>query len=135
MSKAAAFADRLIAAVRSFNTPLCVGIDPFPDLIPALFGDAHSDARALARFGEAILEIAAKHTGVFKPQLGLFEPYGPEGVAIAAELTTLAKTKNLAVILDAKRGDPLFELVEVLHIEAEMIDGASLGRRELSHPG
>src|SRR5262249_47189038 len=37
--------------------------------------------------------------------------------------------------LDAKRGDPLFELVEVLHIEAEMIDGASLRRRGCPHRG
>jgi orotidine-5'-phosphate decarboxylase len=101
----AAFADRLIAAVRSHKTPLCVGIDPFPDMIPSLFGDARSDARAIAKFGEAILDLAAKHTGVVKPQLGLFEPYGAEGVAIAAELTALAKAKNLVVILDAKRGD------------------------------
>src|SRR5262249_60227070 len=35
--------------------------------------------------------------------------------------------------LDAHRGDPLLELVQVLHIEAEMIDGAPLRRGELSH--
>src|SRR5262245_22180254 len=105
MSKTAAFADRVIGAVRSSNTPLCVGIDPFPDMIPALFGDARADARALARFGEAIIDVAAKHTGVIKPQLGLFEPYGAEGYGICAELTALARSKNLVVLLDAKRGD------------------------------
>jgi orotidine-5'-phosphate decarboxylase len=105
MSETAAFADRLIAAVRSYDTPLCVGIDPFPEMIPTLFGDAKNDARAIARFGEAIIDIATQHTGVIKPQLGLFEPYGAEGVAIAAELTALAKAKKLTVILDAKRGD------------------------------
>src|SRR5262245_54661225 len=82
-----AFADRLIDAVRRYNTPLCVGLDPFPDRIPALFGEAKGDPAALARFGEAIMDIAAAHAGVFKPQLGLFEPYGPEGVAVARELT------------------------------------------------
>lgn len=99
------FADRLIEAVRRFDTPLCIGLDPFPERIPALFGDARADACALARFGEAIVEIAARHAGVLKPQLGLFEPYGPEGVRIARELCAQAQSRSMVVILDAKRGD------------------------------
>lgn len=99
------FADRLVEAVRRTGSPLCVGLDPFPDKIPALFGDARHDARALQNFGAEIIDIAAKYAGVLKPQLGLFEPYGPEGVAAARELTALARTKGMLVILDAKRGD------------------------------
>jgi orotidine-5'-phosphate decarboxylase len=99
------FADRLVDAVRRTGSPLCVGLDPFPDKIPALFGDARHDARALQNFGAEIIDIAAKYAGVLKPQLGLFEPYGPEGVAAARELTALARTKGMVVILDAKRGD------------------------------
>ena len=99
------FADRIVDAVRRTGSPLCVGLDPFPDKIPALFGDARHDARALQNFGAEIIDIAAKYAGVLKPQLGLFEPYGPEGVAAARELTALARTKGMVVILDAKRGD------------------------------
>ena len=101
----AAFADRLIAAVRAKATPLCVGLDPFPEKIPALFGDARADIDAIVRFGEAMIDIAVRHTGVIKPQLGLFEPYGGEGVAAAAALTAYAQDKGALVILDAKRGD------------------------------
>lgn len=97
-----AFADRLIDAVRRKDTPLCVGVDPFPDKIPALFG---TDTVALARFGEALVSVAAKHAGVLKPQLGLFEPFGPEGVAIARDIVTQARAAGMVVILDAKRGD------------------------------
>lgn len=100
-----AFADRLIEGVRARATPLCAGLDPFPERIPALFGDARSDAAALARFGEAVIDIAAKHAAVLKPQLGLFEPYGPEGVAVARDLTAHAQARGMSVILDAKRGD------------------------------
>lgn len=99
------FADRLIEGVRRCNTPLCVGLDPFPELVPPLFGDARSDIAALRRFGEALVEEAARHAAVLKPQLGLFEPYGAEGVALARDLTTLAQAKGMLVILDAKRGD------------------------------
>ena len=100
-----AFADRLIEATRKAGSPLCVGLDPFPEQIPALFGDARTDVAAIARFGEEIVALVAVHAGVFKPQLGLFEPYGPEGVAVARNLTALARAKGLVVILDAKRGD------------------------------
>lgn len=100
-----AFADRLIEAVRRSGSPLCVGLDPLSDKIPAFFGDAQSDAGAVAKFCEAIIEIASKHAGVIKPQLGFFEPYGPEGYAVARDMTALARSTNLVVILDAKRGD------------------------------
>ena len=53
------FADRLTAATRACGAPLCVGLDPLPDRIPALFGDARSDVGAVAKFCEAILERAA----------------------------------------------------------------------------
>jgi hypothetical protein len=81
----APFADRLIDVVRRKNTPLCVGLDPFPDKIPALFGDAREEIGAIERFCEAIVGVAAQHAGVFKPQVGLFEPFGPEGVRVAQE--------------------------------------------------
>jgi orotidine-5'-phosphate decarboxylase len=99
------FADKLVEAVRKTGAPLCVGLDPFADRIPALFGDARSDARALVKFGEAIIDIAASRAAVLKPQLGLFEPYGPEGVAAARDLCAYARGKGLLTILDAKRGD------------------------------
>lgn len=100
-----AFADRLIEAVRAKQTPLCVGLDPFPDRIPALFGDANADVETLMRFGDAIIEIAAEHAAVLKPQLGLFEPFGPDGVRIARDLCQRARDAGMIVILDAKRGD------------------------------
>jgi len=101
----AAFADRLIDAVRAKNTPLCIGLDPFPERIPAVFGDAREETAAISRFGEAIIALAAQYAGVLKPQLGLFEPFGAEGVRIAQQLVTLARAAGLTVILDAKRGD------------------------------
>lgn len=100
-----AFADRLIERVRSKNTPLCVGLDPFPDRIPAVFGDAREEIGAIERFGEAVVAMAAQHAGVFKPQLGLFEAFGPEGVRVAQEVVTEARAAGMIVILDAKRGD------------------------------
>jgi len=100
-----ALADRMIEGVRRVGAPLCVGLDPFPDKIPALFGDARTDTRAVAAFGEAIIALAAQHAAVLKPQVGLFEPYGADGVGVATELTAIARAVGMTVILDAKRGD------------------------------
>lgn len=102
----AAFADRLVEGVRARATPLCVGLDPFADKIPALFGDVRQDAAGvLVKFGTSLIDVAAKHAAVLKPQLGLFEQFGEMGYAAARMLTEYARNAGMLVILDAKRGD------------------------------
>lgn len=100
----ARFADRLIEGVRRKKSCLCVGLDPMPDRIPSLFGESNSIA-ALESFCQAIVEIAPHHGAVLKPQLGFFEPFGAEGVAIAMEASAAAQSRGMLVLLDAKRGD------------------------------
>jgi len=102
----APYADRLIEAVRNKGTPLCVGLDPFADKVPALFGDVRTDPGAsLLKFGTSLIEIAAKHAAVLKPQLGLFEQFGEIGYATARLLCEYARNAGMIVLLDAKRGD------------------------------
>jgi orotidine-5'-phosphate decarboxylase len=98
------FADRLTAATRAFETPLCVGIDPFPGQIPTLFG-AVGELSTLAAFFAAVIDGVAGKVPVVKPQIGLFEPWGSAGVALVGRLSAYARDKGLLVILDAKRGD------------------------------
>jgi orotidine-5'-phosphate decarboxylase len=99
------FADRLIEGVRTKGTPLCVGLDPFPDIIPALFGDAREDTAAVLKFGTSVIDIARTHAAVLKPQLGLFEQFGEMGYAVARMLCAHAHSEGMIVVLDAKRGD------------------------------
>jgi orotidine-5'-phosphate decarboxylase len=98
------FADDLTASIRTFKTPLCVGLDPFPDQIPALFGKA-GQLVTLEAFFTAVIDAVAGKVPVVKPQIGLFEPWGSEGVALVGRLSAHARAKGLLVILDAKRGD------------------------------
>ncbi|GIK48454.1 MAG: orotidine-5'-phosphate decarboxylase [Hyphomonadaceae bacterium] len=104
---AAAYADRLIEKVRAKRTPLCVGLDPFADKMPAaLFGDpARDPAAALVKFGTSVIDVAAKHAAVLKPQLGLFEQFGEMGYAAARMLCEYGRNAGMIVLLDAKRGD------------------------------
>src|SRR5690606_28276144 len=57
------------------------------------------------KFGASVIDIAAKHCGVLKPQLGLFEQFGEMGYAVARMLCQHASDTGMIVILDAKRGD------------------------------
>ena len=72
------FADRLIAGVRAKNTPLCVGLDPFSDKVPALFGDLRTDTAAvLLKFGTSVIDIAAKRPARVLPWM--VERFTPKG--------------------------------------------------------
>jgi orotidine-5'-phosphate decarboxylase len=98
------FADSLIARTRALGTPLCVGLDPFPDQIPNLFGETGKIETLEAFFG-AVIGAVAGQVAVVKPQIGLFEPWGSQGVALVGRLTSQAHNAGLLTILDAKRGD------------------------------
>lgn len=97
-----AFADRFIETTRAFG-PLCVGIDPHPGRIPALFGGDTPDG--LSRWGQAMLNAIEGVVGVVKPQVALFERHGWEGMKALADVSTAAKAKGFTVLMDAKRGD------------------------------
>jgi orotidine-5'-phosphate decarboxylase len=97
-----AFADRLIASTRELG-PLCVGIDPHPALLPALFGKPGPEAAR--QWGRAVVEACTGRVAVVKPQAGLFERWGSKGMAALEAVCAAATDAGLIVILDAKRGD------------------------------
>lgn len=96
------FASRLVAGAHQLG-PLCVGIDPHPGRIPALFGGDTPDG--LAAWGEAVVAAAAGRACVVKPQVGLFERHGPDGMRALQRVCDASKAAGLMVIADAKRGD------------------------------
>ena len=105
------FASRLNDAILKTGTVLCVGIDPHPDIMPAVFGGVGqnlSSGQALAHlrdFSQTVLAAATGRVPAIKPQAALFEAYGPGGMEILAELARNAQQAGLLVIMDAKRGD------------------------------
>ena len=96
------FADRLVTATRRMG-PLCVGIDPHPALLPALFGSP--GAKAAGRWGRAVVDACIGRVAVVKPQAALFERWGSDGMAALERVCAAATDAGLIVILDAKRGD------------------------------
>lgn len=83
--------------------PLCVGIDPHESLLRAWGLDA--SASGVREFGLRTVEAATGRVGVVKPQVAFFERYGSAGFAALEEVMSAARSAELIVIADAKRGD------------------------------
>lgn len=107
------FADRLFTAVRQKGSPLVVGIDPDPALIPrSLFDRPKPDrsvrealALGVQRFAEEIISAVAPYACAVKPQLAYFERLGPAGLAAYEATVAHARQHGLLVIADGKRND------------------------------
>lgn len=108
------FADRLIAAVRAKGNPVCAGLDPRFDQLPASIRDsairthgktAKAVAEAFIEFNRELLDALADLVPVCKPQVAFYEEFGHEGMRAYAETIRHAKARGFVTIGDAKRGD------------------------------
>jgi orotidine-5'-phosphate decarboxylase len=109
-SAGASFAERLEASMRARGSRVCLGIDPRPDTHPLMRGDdptadAADVADAVVAFTCATLEGAHEVIACVKPQSAFFEALGVPGTEALARVLEAARSFDLPVILDAKRGD------------------------------
>lgn len=96
------FGARLLAAMEEHG-PLCVGIDPHPELL-AQWG-LRDDADGLARFCDTVLEGVGGRVAAVKPQSAFFERHGSAGLAVLERLLTGLREAGTLSLLDVKRGD------------------------------
>jgi uridine monophosphate synthetase len=94
------FQEKLVAAIESNNSLLCVGLDPQLEMLPpgASIGDRLTD------WGKTIISQTADLVCCYKPNFAFYEQFGLEGLK-ALQNTIAAIPKNLPVLLDVKRGD------------------------------
>lgn len=95
------FGARLATAIAG-RGPLCVGIDPHPELLVSW--DLPVTADGLARFCDICVQAFAGFA-VVKPQVAFFEAYGSTGFAVLENITGALRTAGVLVLADAKRGD------------------------------
>lgn len=96
------FGERIRRALFAHG-PLCVGIDPHAKLL-ADWG-LSDDASGVREFGLRTVEAAAGRVGIVKPQVSFFERFGSTGIAALEDVLSAARSAELIVIADAKRGD------------------------------
>jgi orotidine-5'-phosphate decarboxylase len=108
------FADRLIEAIQSKNSVLCVGLDPRLNQIPAFIIDkavAEYDrtpkaaAVAFLEFNKGIIDAVKDIAPIVKPQIAFYEQYGSDGFWAYEETCKYAREAGLLVLADAKRND------------------------------
>jgi len=96
-----AFGVRLSEAV-AVRGPLCLGIDPHPELLRAW--DLPVSADGLARFSDICVRAYAGFA-IVKPQVAFFEAYGAAGFAVLETTIAALRESGVLVLADAKRGD------------------------------
>ncbi len=89
------FTDKLLNASRKNKSWLCIGLDPDPELMPAV---------EVVHFNKTIIESTSDLVCAYKPNLAFYEALGTEGLTIL-EKTVKHVPRDIPVIGDAKRGD------------------------------
>jgi len=91
------FARRLTERTLALNTRLCLGLDPR--------ADAYGSAADLRAHTLEVLHACADLVACVKPQLAFYEALGLPGMELLDDVCAAARSLDLPVILDAKRGD------------------------------
>jgi orotidine-5'-phosphate decarboxylase len=99
-----AFADLLDQCIIRAGSPICVGLDPVVENLPA---DCRRDhpADAIEAFSLGVIDAVRDGAAAIKPQSACFERYGSRGFAALERTCAHARAAGLAVVLDGKRGD------------------------------
>ncbi len=82
--------------------PLCLGIDPHPELLTAWGLPVSADG--VAKFSDICVEAFADFA-IVKPQVAFFEAYGSAGFAVLERTIAGLREAGVLVLADAKRGD------------------------------
>jgi orotidine-5'-phosphate decarboxylase len=96
------FGARLHRSMRALGQ-LCVGIDPHPALLSAWNLD--DSLAGLERFALTCVEALAGAVPIVKPQSAFFERHGAAGVGVLERTIAAARSADMLVLLDVKRGD------------------------------
>lgn len=91
-----------LAAATAQRGPLCLGIDPHPELLAAW--GLGTDVDGLRAFCDICVEAYAGFA-VVKPQVAFFESHGAAGYSVLERTIAGLREAGVLVLADAKRGD------------------------------
>jgi orotidine-5'-phosphate decarboxylase len=91
-----------LAAATAERGPLCLGIDPHPELLTAW--GLSTDADGLSAFCDICVDAYAGFA-VVKPQVAFFESHGAAGYSVLERTIAGLRESGVLVLADAKRGD------------------------------
>lgn len=106
--------NKLVDKIQKLNAPIVVGLDPMLNYVPehiqkkayAEFGETLEGAgEAIWQFNKEIIDKTYDLIPAVKPQIAMYEQFGIEGLKAFKKTVDYAKSKDIVVIGDIKRGD------------------------------
>ena len=106
--------NKLTEKIKKLNAPVVVGLDPMRNYVPEHiqkkafdeFGETlEGAAEAIWQFNKEIIDKTYDLIPAVKPQIAMYEQFGIPGLAAFKKTVDYAKSKDIVVIGDIKRGD------------------------------
>lgn len=106
--------NKLIERIRELEAPISVGLDPMVAYIPNHiikqgYGMKGENLEGLTEavwiYNKGIIDAVYDLVPAVKPQIAMYEQFGPEGIMVYKRTVEYARKKGLIVIGDVKRGD------------------------------
>lgn len=106
--------DRLIYKIQKKENPAVIGLDPTLEMMPAFLKEEMFErygktpeavAKLFLEFNKGIIDALEDLVPAVKPQIAMYEQFGAAGIQAYIDTVSYAKSKDLIVIGDIKRGD------------------------------
>lgn len=106
--------NKLVEKIKKTEAPIVVGLDPMLNYVPTFLIDkavkehgetATAAAEAIFEYNKGLIDAIYDIVPAVKPQIAMYEQFGPEGVVAFKKSCDYAKEKGLVIIGDVKRGD------------------------------
>ena len=106
--------NELTEKIKKLNAPVVVGLDPMLNYVPEHiqkkafdeFGETlEGAAEAIWQFNKEIIDKTYDLIPAVKPQIAMYEQFGIPGLVAFKKTVDYAKSKDIVVIGDIKRGD------------------------------
>lgn len=106
--------NKLVNKIQKLEAPIVVGLDPMLNYVPEHvqkkafdeYGETLKGAgEAIFAYNKAIIDATYDLIPAVKPQIAMYEQFGIEGLIAFKKTCEYAKSKDLVIIGDIKRGD------------------------------
>ncbi len=106
--------NKLVKKIKETKAPVVVGLDPMLSYVPehilkkayAEYGETlEGAAEAIWQYNKGIIDATYDLIPAVKPQIAMYEQFGIPGLCAFKKTCDYAKSKDLVIIGDVKRGD------------------------------
>ncbi len=106
--------NKLVDKIKKTEAPIVVGLDPMMKFVPEHIKEAafkeygetlKGAGEAIFEYNKGIIDSIYDLVPAVKPQIAMYEQFGIEGLIAFKKTCEYAKSKDLVIIGDVKRGD------------------------------